>query len=139
MKIYGKSRFFWFVGYLALAAGYLIKGVSCRSGFHIVMGVLWAVWALASLRLSMDAERAEEERELEARSRKAARRRFGRWAWLVRWLGALLAALGLALAWRGGSVLLFALLTFGGLGYTLALELWLKRKTDQDEAGGGTG
>lgn len=132
MKIYSKSRFFCGLAWMSVGAGHLIRGISDRDGFDSTMGVLFGILAIVSICLSMDEDQAARDRELDQKTRRAAEKRFGKWAWPARLLGVGLAVLGVVLLFAWRSMLGGFLLILAGLIYTLAVETALKGWTKKD-------
>lgn len=74
-------------------------------------------------------------KEQEEKQRRAARQRLGKWAWPVRMFGAVLAVLGVLVMFLPQKRLVWLALVFvlAGLGYTLAVEAWLRGWAEQEE------
>lgn len=130
MRIYSKERFVQGLMGLGLGVMYLAHGISNRDAFKIMMFVLWGILGIVSICFSTDEDRAAQARENDEKIRRAAQKRFGKWAWPVRLFGAGLAAAGIVLILLRGSPPVCLLLIFGGMGYTLAIEHWLKGQAE---------
>lgn len=130
MKIYNKSQFVRGLMGIGLGVVYLIRGITDRDGFQIMMFVLWGVLGIITICFSTDEDLAAQARENDEKIRRAAQKRFGKWAWPVRLFGAGLAAAGIVLILFRVSPPVCLLLIFGGMGYTLAVEHWLKGRAE---------
>ena len=134
MKIHNRFQFFQGLAYLALGVLYLARGVAERRGFGITMGILWMILALVAVCFSMDGERAAQGREQEDRTRRAAEKRYGSWAWPVRLAGGAAVVPGVALLLLGRRFSLWGvLLVLAGLLYTIAVEFKLKNLAEREE------
>ena len=132
MKIHSKSQFVQgFLG-LGLGAAYLVRGILNRDGFQITMFVLWGILGIVAVCFSTDEDRAAQARENDEKIRRAAQKRFGKWAWPVRLFGAGLAVAGAVLVLFRGSPPVCLLLILGGMVYTLAVEFWLKERAERE-------
>ena len=130
MKIYSKSQFAQGLMGIGLGVMYLAHGISNRDAFKITMFVLWTIIGIVAVCFSTDEDRAAQARENDEKIRRAAQKRFGKWAWPVRLFGAGLAAAGIVLILFRVSPPVCLLLIFGGMGYTLAVEHWLKGRAE---------
>ena len=130
MKIYSKSQFVQGLLGIGLGVMYLTHGISNRDAFKITMFVLWTIIGIVAVCFSTDEDRAAQARENDEKIRRAAQKRFGKWAWPVRLFGAGLAAAGIVLILFRVSPPVCLLLIFGGMGYTLAVEHWLKGRAE---------
>ena len=132
MKIYSKSQFVQ--GLLAIGLGvmYLTHGISNRDAFKITMFVLWTIIGIVAVCFSTDEDRAAQARENDEKLRRAAQKRFGKWAWPVRLFGAGLAVAGVVLVLFRVSPPVCLLLIFAGMAYTVAVEHWLKGQAERE-------
>ena len=132
MKIYSKSQFVQ--GLLAIGLGvmYLTHGISNRDAFKITMFVLWTIIGIVAVCFSTDEDRAAQARENDEKLRRAAQKRFGKWAWPVRLFGAGLAVAGVVLVLFRVSPPACLLLIFAGMAYTVAVEHWLKGQAERE-------
>ena len=130
MKIYSKSQFVQGLLGIGLGVMYLTHGISNRDAFKITMFVLWTIIGIVAVCFSTDEDRAAQARENDEKLRRAAQKRFGKWAWPVRLFGAGLAVAGAVLVLFRVSPPVCLLLIFGGMGYTLAVEHWLKGRAE---------
>ena len=89
------------------------------------------ILGIVNICFSTDEDRAAQDREIDEKFRRAAQKRFGKWAWPVRLFGAGLAAAGAVLVLFRVSPPVCLLLIFGGLVYTLAVEYWLKKQAEK--------
>ena len=103
-----------------------------RDAFKIVMFVLWMILGIVNVCFSTDEDRAAQDRENDEKFRRAARKRFGKWAWPVRLFGAGLAVAGAVLVLFRVSPPVCLLLIFAGLAYTTAVEHWLKGQAERE-------
>ena len=131
MKIYSKSQFVQGLLGIGLGVMYLTHGISNRDAFKITMFVLWTIIGIVAVCFSTDEDRAAQARENDEKLRRAAHKRFGKWAWPVRLFGAGLAVAGAVLVLFRVSPPVCLLLIFGGLVYTLAVEYWLKEQAEK--------
>ena len=132
MKIYSKSQFVQGLMGIGLGVMYLAHGISNRDGFQITMFVLWTILGIVAVCFSTDEGRAAQARENDEKIRCAAKRRFGKWTWPVRLLGAVLAVAGMILLLFRILPPVCLLLIFAGMVYTLVLEYWLKGQAERE-------
>ena len=132
MKIYSKSQFAQGLMGIGLGVMYLAHGISNRDAFKITMFVLWTIVGIIAVCFSTDENRAAQARENDEKIRCAAKRRFGKWMWPVRLLGAVLAVAGMVLLLFRISPPVCLMLIFAGMAYTLALEYWLKGQAERE-------
>ena len=132
MKIYSKSQFAQGLMGIGLGVMYLAHGISNRDAFKITMFVLWTIVGIIAVCFSTDENRAAQARENDEKIRCAAKRRFGKWTWPVRLLGAVLAVAGMVLLLFRISPPVCLMLIFAGMAYTLALEYWLKGQAERE-------
>ena len=132
MKIYSKSQFAQGLMGIGLGVMYLAHGISNRDAFKITMVVLWTIVGIIAVCFSTDENRAAQARENDEKIRCAAKRRFGKWMWPVRLLGAVLAVAGMVLLLFRISPPVCLMLIFAGMAYTLALEYWLKGQAERE-------
>lgn len=132
MKIYSKSQFAQGLMGIGLGVMYLAHGISNRDAFKITMFVLWTIVGIIAVCFSTDENRAAQARENDEKIRCAAKRRFGKWTWPVRLLGAVLAVAGMVLLLLRISPPVCLMLIFAGMAYTLALEYWLKGQAERE-------
>ena len=132
MKIYSKSQFVQGLLGIGLGVMYLTHGISNRDAFKITMFVLWTIIGIVAVCFSTDEDRAAQARENDEKLRRAAQKRFGKWAWPVRLFGAGLAVAGAVLVLFRVSPPVCLLLIFAGMAYTLALEYWLKGQAERE-------
>ena len=119
MKVYSKNRFVQGLMGIGLGVMYLAHGISNQDAFKITMFVLWMILGIVNVCFSTDEDRA-------------ARKRFGKWAWPVRLFGAGLAVAGAVLVLFRVSPPVCLLLIFAGLAYTTAVEHWLKGQAERE-------
>lgn len=131
MRIYNRSNFAVGICFLCLGIFSAGRGVSSRYGFDILMGVLYGGMGVAYICISMNKERVARDREAAERSGRAARKRFGKLALPVRFLGFGLAVPGLILILMSRP-LLGLLLILAGVIYTLVIEHKLKQWAEWD-------
>lgn len=131
MKIYSKSQFVQGLLGIGLGVMYLTHGISNRDAFKITMFVLWTIIGIVAVCFSTDEDRAAQARENDEKLRRAAQKRFGKWAWPVRLFGAGLAVAGAVLVLFRVSPPACLLLIFAGLAYTMAVEHWLKGQAEK--------
>lgn len=74
-------------------------------------------------------------KEQEEKQRRAARKRLGKWAWPVRLFGVGVTVLGVLFMLLPQKQLMWLALVFvlAGLGYTMAVEAWLRGWAEQEE------
>ena len=132
MKIYSKSQFAQGLMGIGLGVMYLAHGISNRDAFKITMFVLWTIVGICAVCFSTDEIGAAQARENDEKIRCAAKRRFGKWTWPVRLLGAVLAVAGMVLLLFRISPPVCLMLIFAGMAYTLALEYWLKGQAERE-------
>ena len=132
MKVYSKNRFVQGLMGIGLGVMYLAHGISNRDAFKITMFVLWTIVGIIAVCFSTDENRAAQARENDEKIRCAAKRRFGKWMWPVRLLGAVLAVAGMVLLLFRISPPVCLMLIFAGMAYTLALEYWLKGQAERE-------
>ena len=132
MKIYSKSQFAQGLMGIGLGVMYLAHGISNRDAFKITMFVLWTIVGIIAVCFSTDENRAAQARENDEKIRCAAKRRFGKWTWPVRLLGAVLAVAGMVLLLFRISPPVCLMLIFAGMAYTLVLEYWLKGQAERE-------
>ena len=132
MKIYSKSQFVQGLLGIGLVVVYLTHGISNRDAFKITMFVLWTIIGIVAVCFSTDEDRAAQARENDEKLRRAAQKRFGKWAWPVRLFGAGLAVAGAVLVLFRVSPPVCLLLILGGMAYTLAMEYWLKKQAERE-------
>ena len=132
MKIYSKSQFVQGLLGIGLGVMYLTHGISNRDAFKITMFVLWTIIGIVAVCFSTDEDRAAQARENDEKLRRAAQKRFGKWAWPVRLFGAGLAVAGAVLVLFRVSPPACLLLIFAGLAYTMAVEHWLKGQAERE-------
>ena len=132
MKIYSKSQFAQGLMGIGLGVMYLTHGISNRDAFKITMFVLWTIIGIVAVCFSTDEDRAAQARENDEKIRRAAQKRFGKWAWPVRLFGAGLAVAGAVLVLFRVSPPVCLLLILGGMAYTLAMEYWLKKQAERE-------
>ena len=96
------------------------------------MFVLWGILGIVAVCFSTDEDRAAQARENDEKIRRAAQKRFGKWAWPVRLFGAGLAVAGAVLVLFRVSPPVCLLLILGGMAYTLAMEYWLKKQAERE-------
>ena len=132
MKIYSKSQFVQGLLGIGLGVMYLTHGISNRDAFKITMFVLWTIIGIVAVCFSTDEDRAAQARENDEKLRRAAQKRFGKWAWPVRLFGAGLAVAGAVLVLFRVSPPVCLLLILGGMAYTLAMEYWLKKQAERE-------
>nr|WP_326183938.1 hypothetical protein [uncultured Oscillibacter sp.] len=131
MRSYNGSKFAVGICFLCLGVFSVGRGVSSRNGFDILMGVLYGGVGVAYIRISMNKERAARDREASERSSQAARRRFGKLALPIHFLGFGLAVPGLILILMRHPML-GLLLILAGTIYTLVIEQKLKQWAEWD-------
>ena len=132
MKIYSKSQFVQGLLGIGLGVMYLTHGISNRDAFKITMFVLWTIIGIVAVCFSTDEDRAAQARENDEKLRRAAQKRFGKWAWPVRLFGTGLAVAGAVLVLFRVSPPVCLLLIFAGLAYTMAVEHWLKGQAERE-------
>ena len=132
MKIYSKSQFVQGLLGIGLGVMYLTHGISNRDAFKITMFVLWTIIGIVAVCFSTDEDRAAQARENDEKIRRAAQKRFGKWAWPVRLFGAGLAVAGAVLVLFRVSPPVCLLLIFAGMAYTVAVEHWLKGQAERE-------
>ena len=132
MKIYSKSQFVQGLLGSGLGVMYLTHGISNRDAFKITMFVLWTIIGIVAVCFSTDEDRAAQARENDEKLRRAAQKRFGKWAWPVRLFGAGLAVAGAVLVLFRVSPPVCLLLIFAGMAYTVAVEHWLKGQAERE-------
>ena len=132
MKVYSKNRFVQGLMGIGLGVMYLAHGISNQDAFKITMFVLWMILGIVNVCFSTDEDRAAQDRENDEKFRRAARKRFGKWAWPVRLFGAGLAVAGAVLVLFRVSPPVCLLLIFAGLVYTTAVEHWLKGQAERE-------
>ena len=132
MKIYSKSQFVQGLLGIGLGVMYLTHGISNRDAFKITMFVLWTIIGIVAVCFSTDEDRAAQARENDEKLRRAAQKRFGKWAWPVRLFGAGLAVAGAVLVLFRVAPPACLLLIFAGLAYTMAVEHWLKGQAERE-------
>ena len=132
MKIYSKSQFVQGLLGIGLGVMYLTHGISNRDAFKITMFVLWTIIGIVAVCFSTDEDRAAQARENDEKLRRAAQKRFGKWAWPVRLFGAGLAVAGAVLVLFQVSPPVCLLLIFAGMAYTVAVEHWLKGQAERE-------
>ena len=132
MKIYSKSQFVQGLLGIGLGVMYLTHGISNRDAFKITMFVLWTIIGIVAVCFSTDEDRAAQARENDEKLRRAAQKRFGKWAWPVRLFGAGLAVAGVVLVLFRVSPPACLLLIFAGMAYTVAVEHWLKGQAERE-------
>ena len=132
MKIYSKSQFVQGLLGIGLGVMYLTHGISNRDAFKITMFVLWTIIGIVAVCFSTDEDRAAQARENDEKLRRAAQKRFGKWAWPVRLFGAGLAVAGAVLVLFRVSPPVCLLLIFAGMAYTVAGEHWLKGQAERE-------
>ena len=132
MKIYSKSQFVQGLLGIGLGVMYLTHGISNRDAFKITMFVLWTIIGIVAVCFSTDEDRAAQARENDEKLRRAAQKRFGKWAWPVRLFGAGLAVAGAVLVLFRVSPPACLLLIFAGMAYTVAVEHWLKGQAERE-------
>ncbi|MBP3508348.1 hypothetical protein [Oscillibacter sp.] len=132
MKIYSKSQFVQGLLGIGLGVMYLTHGISNRDAFKITMFVLWTIIGIVAVCFSTDEDRAAQARENDEKLRRAAQKRFGKWAWPVRLFGAGLAVTGAVLVLFRVSPPVCLLLIFAGMAYTVAVEHWLKGQAERE-------
>lgn len=132
MKIYSKSQFVQGLLGIGLGVMYLTHGISNRDAFKITMFVLWTLIGIVAVCFSTDEDRAAQARENDEKLRRAAQKRFGKWAWPVRLFGAGLAVTGAVLVLFRVSPPVCLLLIFAGMAYTVAVEHWLKGQAERE-------
>lgn len=132
MKIYSKSQFVQGLLGIGLGVMYLTHGISNRDAFKITMFVLWTIIGIVAVCFSTDEDRAAQARENNEKLRRAAQKRFGKWAWPVRLFGAGLAVAGAVLVLFRVAPPACLLLIFAGLAYTMAVEHWLKGQAERE-------
>ena len=132
MKIYSKSQFVQGLLGIGLGVMYLTHGISNRDAFKITMFVLWTIIGIVAVCFSTDEDRAAQARENDEKLRRAAQKRFGKWAWPVRLFGAGLAVAGAILVLFRVSPPVCLLLIFAGMAYTVAVEHWLKGQAERE-------
>ena len=132
MKVYSKNRFVQGLMGIGLGVMYLAHGISNRDVFKITMFVLWTIVGIIAVCFSTDENRAAQARENDEKIRCAAKRRFGKWTWPVRLLGAVLAVAGMVLLLFRISPPVCLMLIFAGMAYTLVLEYWLKGQAERE-------
>ena len=132
MKIYSKSQFVQGLLGIGLGVMYLTHGISNRDAFKITMFVLWTIIGIVAVCFSTDEDRAAQARENDEKLRRAAQKRFGKWAWPVRLFGAGLAVAGAVLVLFRISPPVCLLLIFAGMAYTVAVEHWLKGQAERE-------
>lgn len=132
MKIYSKSQFVQGLLGIGLGVMYLTHGISNRDAFKITMFVLWTIIGIVAVCFSIDEDRAAQARENDEKLRRAAQKRFGKWAWPVRLFGAGLAVAGAVLVLFRVSPPVCLLLIFAGMTYTVAVEHWLKGQAERE-------
>ena len=117
---------------IGLGVMYLTHGISNRDAFKITMFVLWTIIGIVAVCFSTDEDRAAQARENDEKLRRAAQKRFGKWAWPVRLFGAGLAVAGAVLVLFRVSPPVCLLLIFAGMAYTVAVEHWLKGQAERE-------
>ena len=132
MKIYSKSQFVQGLLGIGLGVMYLTHGISNRDAFKITMFVLWTIIGIVAVCFSTDEDRAAQARENDEKLRRAAQKRFGKWAWPVRLFGAGLAVAGAVLVLFRVSPPVCLLLIFAGMAYTVAVEHWRKWQAERE-------
>ena len=132
MKIYSKSQFVQGLLGIGLGVMYLTHGISNRDAFKITMFVLWTIIGIVAVCFSTDEDRAAQARENDEKLRRAAQKRFGKWAWPVRLFGTGLAVAGAVLVLFRVSPPVCLLLIFAGMAYTVAVEHWLKGQAERE-------
>ena len=132
MKIYSKSQSVQGLLGIGLGVMYLTHGISNRDAFKITMFVLWTIIGIVAVCFSTDEDRAAQARENDEKLRRAAQKRFGKWAWPVRLFGAGLAVAGAVLVLFRVSPPVCLLLIFAGMAYTVAVEHWLKGQAERE-------
>ena len=132
MKIYSKSQFVQGLLGIGLGVMYLTHGISNRDAFKITMFVLWTIIGIVAVCFSTDEDRAAQARENDEKLRRAAQKRFGKWAWPVRLFGAGLAVAGAVLVLFRVSPPVCLLLIFAGMADTGAVEHWLKGQAERE-------
>ena len=132
MKIYSKSQFVQGLLGIGLGVMYLTHGISNRDAFKITMFVLWTIIGIVAVCFSTDEDRAAQARENDEKLRRAAQKRFGKWAWPVRLFGAGLAVAGAVLFLFGFSSLVCLMVILAGMAYTVAVEHWLKGQAERE-------
>ena len=131
MRVHSWSEFALGAAGFSVGIALLLRG----NGVDGLFGVGWmAISAVHPWRAFNKAWYARTK-EQEEKQRRAARQRLGKWAWPVRMFGAVLAVLGVLVMFLPQKRLVWLALVFvlAGLGYTLAVEAWLRGWAEQEE------
>ena len=131
MRVHSWSEFALGAAGFSVGIALLLRG----NGVDGLFGVGWMAISAVHLWRSFNKAWYARTKEQEEKQRRAARQRLGKWAWPVRMFGAVLAVLGVLVMFLPQKRLVWLALVFvlAGLGYTLAVEAWLRGWAEQEE------
>ena len=131
MRVHSWSEFALGAAGFSVGIALLLRG----NGVDGLFGVGWMAISAVHLWRAFNKAWYARTKEQEEKQRRAARQRLGKWAWPVRMFGAVLAVLGVLVMFLPQKRLVWLALVFvlAGLGYTLAVEAWLRGGAEQEE------
>lgn len=131
MRVHSWSEFALGAAGFSVGIALLLRG----NGVDGLFGAGWIAIGAVHLWRAFNKAWYARTKEQEEKQRRAARQRLGKWAWPVRMFGAVLAVLGVLVMFLPQKRLVWLALVFvlAGLGYTLAVEAWLRGWAEQEE------
>lgn len=131
MRVHSWSEFALGAAGFGVGVALLLRG----NGVGGLFGMGWIGISAIHLWRALNEAWCAQTKEREEKQRWAARKRLGKWAWPVRMFGVVLAVLGVLVMLLPQKQLLWLALVFvlAGLGYTLAVEAWVKSWAEQEE------
>lgn len=135
MKIYSKGQLV-FAAFAFLNVLIRIRSAVEGDAWDAVMIVLWGITGLISLCFAFDQEYGEREQRQGEWARLASRQLFGRWHFLVEYLGVGLILISMIGALVSVNPRFPLVLVLAGVVYTVAIDIVIGKRVKRMEAEG---